>query len=89
MVVAIASSVDFALVIGTPPTMIAPAMVYENIKALPPDEQQDFIWDKIIYANPTKPQETLRALDRYKPLVTFDNLTELHKIKRFAPIPRA
>src|SRR5437899_5693211 len=60
-------------------------LVYENIKHLPPKEQQDFIWDKIIYANPTKPRETLEALDRYKPLVTYDNLTELHKIKRFAP----
>src|SRR5215471_16240552 len=34
-------------------------LVYENIKPLPPKEQQDFIWDKIIYANPTKPRETL------------------------------
>ena len=60
-------------------------LVYENIKALPAQEQQDFIWDKIIYANPTKPRETLEALDQYKPLVTFDNLNELKKIKRFAP----
>ncbi len=60
-------------------------LVYENIKHLPPKAQQDFIWDKIIYANPTKPQETLLALDQYKPLVTFDNLTELKKIKQFAP----
>lgn len=60
-------------------------LVYENIKHLPPKEQQNFIWDKIIYANPTKPQETLRELDRYKPLVTFDNLAELKKIKQFAP----
>jgi ornithine decarboxylase len=60
-------------------------LVYENIKGLPAKEQQDFIWDKIIYANPTKPRETLEALDQYKPLVTFDNLNELNKIKRFAP----
>src|SRR6266404_3358691 len=60
-------------------------LVYENIKHLPPKEQQDFIWDKIIYANPTKPKETLRELDRYKPLVTYDNAAELEKIKRFAP----
>jgi ornithine decarboxylase len=60
-------------------------LVYENIKDLPPKEQQDYIWDKIIYANPTKPKETLQALDEYKPLVTFDNLTELKKIKQFAP----
>jgi ornithine decarboxylase len=60
-------------------------LVYENIKHLPPKVQQDFIWDKIIYANPTKPKETLWALDRFKPLVTYDNLTELNKIKQFAP----
>src|SRR5215510_11339452 len=60
-------------------------LVYENIKHLPPKQQQDFIWDKIIYANPTKPKETLEALDQYKPLVTYDNLGELKKIKQFAP----
>jgi len=60
-------------------------LVYENIRPLPPKEQQDFIWDKIIYANPTKPKETLRALDQYKPLVTYDNLAELQKIKQYAP----
>src|SRR5436305_5845220 len=60
-------------------------LVYQNIKSLPPKEQQDFIWDKIIYANPTKPRETLQALDQYKPLVTYDNLTELKKIKQYAP----
>lgn len=59
--------------------------VHENIKHLPAKEQQDFIWDKIIYANPTKPRETLVALDPYKPLVTYDNPIELRKIKRFAP----
>ncbi len=60
-------------------------LVYDNIKRLPPKQQQDFIWDKIIYANPTKPKETLLALDRYKPLVTYDNLNELKKIRQFAP----
>jgi ornithine decarboxylase len=60
-------------------------LVYENIRQLPPKEQQDFIWDKIIYANPTKPKETLQALDRYKPLVTYDNRGELKKIAQYAP----
>lgn len=60
-------------------------LVYENIKHLPAKAQQDFIWDKIIYANPTKPKETLQALDQYKPLVTFDNITELKKIRQYAP----
>ena len=60
-------------------------MVYKNIKKLSAKAQQDFIWDKIIYANPTKPKETLIALDKYKPLVTYDNPTELQKIKKYAP----
>lgn len=60
-------------------------LVYENIKPLPPKGQQDYIWDKIIYANTTKPKETLQALDQYKPLVTFDNPTELWKIREYAP----
>jgi ornithine decarboxylase len=60
-------------------------LVYEFIRALPPAEQQDFIWDKIVYANPIKPKETLQALDRYKPLVTYDNPEELRKIRQYAP----
>jgi ornithine decarboxylase len=61
------------------------AIVYENIKGMPAKQRQDWIWDKIIYANPTKPTETLEELDKYKPLVTFDNLEEIHKIKQHAP----
>jgi ornithine decarboxylase len=60
-------------------------LVYENIRDLPARERQDFIWDKIVYANPIKPKETLRELDQYKPLVTFDNRAELGKIRQYAP----
>ena len=60
-------------------------MVHENIKGLPPEKRQDFIWDKIIYANPIKANETLRDLDPYKPLVTYDNFAEVEKIRRYAP----
>jgi len=60
-------------------------IVHENIQDLPAKERQDWIWDKIIYANPTKPTETLEELNQYKPLVTFDNLEEIRKIKRHAP----
>lgn len=60
-------------------------LVHENIERLPAKQRQDFIWDKIIYANPIKPKETLQALDEYKPLITYDNLDELRKIKRYAP----
>jgi len=60
-------------------------LVYENIREMPDRERQDWIWDKIIYANTIKPVETLEALDHYKPLVTFDNSEELRKIRRHAP----
>jgi len=60
-------------------------LVYDNVKGLPARARQDFVWDKIVYANPIKPEETLRALDRYRPLVTFDNQAELLKIAEHAP----
>ncbi|MFT3783641.1 MAG: type III PLP-dependent enzyme [Nibricoccus sp.] len=60
-------------------------IVYENIKGMPAKQRQDWIWDKIIYANPTKPTNTLEELNQYKPLVTFDNVEEIHKIKKHAP----
>jgi ornithine decarboxylase len=60
-------------------------IVHENIARLPAKARQDFIWDKIIYANPIKANETLEELDPYKPLVTYDNLEEIGKIRKFAP----
>ncbi|MFA5043943.1 MAG: type III PLP-dependent enzyme [Kiritimatiellia bacterium] len=60
-------------------------IVHEYIKDLPAKQRQDWIWDKIIYANPIKANETLQALDRYKALVTYDNSEEIKKIKQYAP----
>ncbi|MDI9612551.1 MAG: type III PLP-dependent enzyme [Acidobacteriota bacterium] len=60
-------------------------LVYENIRALPAEEQQDFIWNKVIYANPIKDRRTLEELDRYRPLVVYDNVEEIGKIRRHAP----
>ncbi|MFI5382198.1 MAG: type III PLP-dependent enzyme [Tepidisphaerales bacterium] len=60
-------------------------IVYENIKDLPAKARQDYIWDKIIYANPIKSQATLERLDEYKPLVTYDNPAEIGKIREHAP----
>ncbi len=60
-------------------------LVHANIKDLPEKERQDFIWDKIIYANTIKQIETLQELDQYKPLVTYDNAEELKKIKTHCP----
>lgn len=59
--------------------------VYDLIKHLPEKERQDFIWDRMIYANPIKAIETLEALDPYKPLVTYDNHEEVVKIAKHAP----
>ena len=63
-------------------------VVYENIKAMPEKERYEWIWDKIIYANPIKANETLMQLDRYKPLLTFDNRDEIIKIRQYAPNSR-
>lgn len=60
-------------------------VVYENIRDFPDKERQEWIWDKIIYANTIKPIETIQALNQYKPLVTFDNSEELKKIRTYAP----
>jgi ornithine decarboxylase len=60
-------------------------IVYDNVVDMPPKQRQDWIWDKIIYANPNKPVETLAELNQYKPLVTFDNAEELLKIRDHAP----
>ncbi len=60
-------------------------IVHEYIKDLPAKQRQDWIWDKIIYANPIKANETLQALDQYKALVTYDNSEEIKKIKQYAP----
>ncbi|MCX7887032.1 MAG: type III PLP-dependent enzyme [Verrucomicrobiae bacterium] len=60
-------------------------IVYANIRRMPPKQRQAWIWDKIIYANPIKDKRTLRLLNRYKPLVTYDNQAEIQKIKTHAP----
>jgi len=59
-------------------------LVYKNIETWPDKERQDFIWDKIIYANTIKPFKVLKKLNPYKILVTFDNIEELKKIKQHA-----
>jgi ornithine decarboxylase len=60
-------------------------LVHQHIKHLPSKTRQDFIWDKIIYSNPIKDKFTLEELDRYKPLVTYDNREEIKKIRKHAP----
>ena len=60
-------------------------IVYEYIKDMPAKARQEWIWDKIIYAHPIKADATLRELDPYKPLVTYDNAEEIRKIAKHAP----
>ncbi|MDD5483030.1 MAG: type III PLP-dependent enzyme [Kiritimatiellae bacterium] len=60
-------------------------IVYSLIRNMPARQRQDWIWDKIIYAHPIKANETLRELDQYKALVTYDNPEEIQKIKKYAP----
>lgn len=60
-------------------------LVHEQLQHLTLEEQQDWIWNKLIYAHPIKASETLQALNQYKPLVTFDNREEILKIKKYAP----
>lgn len=60
-------------------------LVYENIRRLSAEKRQDFIWDKIVYANPIKDWQTLEELDQYKPLVAYDNTEEIRKIRKHAP----
>jgi ornithine decarboxylase len=60
-------------------------LVHRLIKDWSAKERQDFIWEKIIYAHPVKKEGTLRKLNKYKPLVTYDNLAEVGKIQQYAP----
>lgn len=55
--------------------------VYENIQDWPEAERDHFVWDKIIFANTIKDRHTLAKIKPYKPLMTYDNEAELHKIK--------
>jgi ornithine decarboxylase len=56
--------------------------VYEYLKHFEEKEKDFFIWDKIIFSNTIKDPETLRKIKRYKPLVTYDNVDELKKIRQ-------
>ncbi len=55
--------------------------IYGYIKHFEKKDKDFYIWDKIIFSNTIKDRETLRKIKRYRPLVTYDNLDELRKIK--------
>jgi ornithine decarboxylase len=59
--------------------------VYTYLKDLEEKDQSSYIWDKIIFSNTVKDKETLGLIKQYHPLMTFDSIYELKKIKDFCP----
>ncbi|MFH0992670.1 MAG: type III PLP-dependent enzyme [bacterium] len=57
--------------------------VYKYIKNFDKDEKKRFVWDKIIFSNTIKDRATLSKIKQYKPLVTYDNIAELKKLKEY------
>lgn len=55
--------------------------VYEYVKNFKKKEKHFYIWDKIIFSNTIKDRDTLKKIRRYRPLVTFDNIDEVKKIR--------
>ena len=55
--------------------------VFKYIKHFAKKEKDFYIWDKIIFSNTIKDINTLKKIKKYSPLVTFDNLDEVKKIK--------
>jgi ornithine decarboxylase len=55
--------------------------VYQHIKHFEKKDKKYYVWDKIIFSNTIKDRSTLRKIREYKPLMTYDNIDELKKIK--------
>jgi ornithine decarboxylase len=58
------------------------------LKAVPKsalNKKNDFVYNDIILANTIKPVETLKKMIPYRTLMTFDNIEELKKIKKYCP----
>ena len=68
------------------------SIVHECIRTCRPTAA-GLIWDKLIYANPIKANETLQELDTYKALVTYDNAEKSGKSEirrtRVRPAPES
>jgi ornithine decarboxylase len=56
--------------------------VYEYIRHYDRRVKDFYIWDKIIFSNTIKDRDTLKKIKRYRPLVTYDSVEELKKIKK-------
>ena len=57
--------------------------VYQYIKHFDTKDKKHFVWDKIIFSNTIKDKATLSNIKQYKPLVTYDNIDELKKVKEY------
>jgi len=55
--------------------------VYEYLHSMEDKDKDFYIWDRIIFSNTIKDRETLSKINKYKPLMTYDNRDELSKIK--------
>ncbi len=60
-------------------------LIFDLVKHLEPRDLQNFIWNNIIYANPAKKPDSLHVLNLYKPLLTYDSIEEMKKIKTHSP----
>ncbi len=57
--------------------------VYQYIRHFEKKEKKYFVWDKIIFSNTIKDRHTLSKIRQYKPLVTYDNSSEVKKLKDY------
>jgi ornithine decarboxylase len=55
--------------------------VYQYIKHFEKQQKKYFVWDKIIFSNTIKDRLTLSKIKQYRPLVTYDNIDEVKKLK--------
>lgn len=70
---------------------VASLQEFQSVLANIPEKQlmgkdlNAFIYDKIIVANTIKPIPTLKKLTNFNTLMTYDNMEELKKIKKYCP----
>lgn len=57
--------------------------VYEYVRSMEEKDEQFYVWDKIIFSNTIKDIDTLKKIKKYKPLMTYDNVDELKKIREY------
>jgi ornithine decarboxylase len=60
-------------------------MVMSAVPGAALKKKTDFVYNDIILANTIKPVETLKKMIPYRTLMTFDNIEELKKIKKYCP----